>query len=81
LLFTRPFLDKNTRTFVLGQGEKKVILKRVSFDAWQGITLPRHWDDPDKSDPYPDEVLFDFAERIAQAMKCQEDNLARLVKG
>jgi hypothetical protein len=53
----------------------------VSFDDWQGITLPRHWDDPDKNDPDPDEALFDFAERIAQAMKCLEDNLTRLVKG
>lgn len=56
-------------------------LKGVSFDAWQGIVLPRQWDDPEKSDPYPDEALFDFAERIAQAMKCLRDNLTRLVKG
>lgn len=56
-------------------------LKGVSFDAWQGIVLPRQWDDPEKSDPAPDEALFDFAERIAQAMKCLRDNLTRLVKG
>ncbi len=28
-------------------------LKRVSFEAWQGIVLPRQWDHPDKRDPDP----------------------------
>ncbi len=56
-------------------------LKSVIFKAWQLIKLPRQWDDPQKSDPYPDDVLFDFANRIAKAMDVLENSLARLVEG
>ena len=56
-------------------------LERVTFKAWQAIKLPRAWDDPEKSDPYPDDVLTDFAIRIAKAINILENNLARLVEG
>ena len=56
-------------------------LERVTFKAWQAIKLPRQWDDPEKSDPYPEDVLLDFANRIAKAMNILENSLARLVEG
>jgi hypothetical protein len=56
-------------------------LERVTFKAWQAIKLPRQWDDPEKSDPYPDHVLLDFANRIAKAVNALENSLAHLVKG
>jgi len=56
-------------------------LERVTFKAWQAIKLPRQWDDPEKRDPYPDDVLLDFANRIAKATNVLENSLARLVKG
>jgi hypothetical protein len=56
-------------------------LERVTFKAWQAIKLPREWDDPEKRDPYPDEVLADFAIRIAKAINTLENNLAHLVEG
>ena len=56
-------------------------LETVTFKAFQIITLPRQWDDPEKRDPYPEDVLLDFANRIAKAMNVMETSLARLVRG
>jgi hypothetical protein len=56
-------------------------LERVIFKAWQAIALPRQWDDPKKRDPYPEDVLVDFANRIAKAMNTLENSLSRLVEG
>ena len=56
-------------------------LESIKFKAWQLIKLPRQWDDPKKSDPYPEDVLYDFANRIAKAMDVLENSLARLVEG
>lgn len=56
-------------------------LERVTFKAWQAVALPRQWDDPEKSDPYPENVLLDFAKRIARALNILENSLARLVEG
>ena len=56
-------------------------LERVTFKAWQAVVLPRQWDDPEKSDPYPEDVLVDFAKRIARALNILESSLARLVEG
>lgn len=56
-------------------------LERVTFKAWQAIKLPREWDDPEKRDPYPDDVLADCAIRIAKAINILENSLARLVEG
>jgi len=61
--------------------DSQLNLERVTFKAWQAIKLPRAWDDPEKSDPYPDDVLTDFAIRIAKAKNILENNLARLVEG
>ena len=56
-------------------------LESVTFNAWQLIKLPRQWDDPKKSDLYPEDVLYDFANRIAKAMDTLENSLACLVEG
>lgn len=56
-------------------------LERVTFKAWQVIRLPRQWDDPEKSDPYPEEALSNLASRIARALNALENSLVRLVKG
>jgi hypothetical protein len=56
-------------------------LEGMTFKAWQAIKLPRQWDDPEKSDPYPDHVLLDFANRIAKAINVLENSLTHLVKG
>jgi hypothetical protein len=55
-------------------------LERVTFKAWQAIKLPRQWDDPEKSDPDPEDELYDFAKRIARALDVLENRLARLVE-
>ena len=56
-------------------------LERIAFKAWQMIRLPRQWDDPNKSDPYPGDVLYDFSNRIAKALNVLENRLAQLVEG
>ena len=56
-------------------------LERVTSNVWHSIKLPRQWDDPKKSDPYPNDVLADFARRIAKALNVLEDSLTRLVEG
>lgn len=55
-------------------------LERVTFKAWQLINLPRQWDDPKKSDPDPEDALFNFARRISGAMNALENSVARLVE-
>jgi len=54
-------------------------LKQVSLKSWQGITLPRQWDDPDKADPYPDEQLYQFATKIRQALGIWQSSLVHLL--
>ena len=56
-------------------------LESVTFKAWQAITLPRQWDDPEKWDPPPEDELQDFANRIARTMNTLENSLAALVEG
>ena len=56
-------------------------LQRVSLEAWQGITLPRQWDNPEKADPNPDQQLFQFAMRIRRALEVWQESLAYLIEG
>lgn len=56
-------------------------LEKVTFKAWQAILLPRQWDDPEKCDPYPEQTLLDFANRISKALIALENSLAHLVEG
>ena len=54
-------------------------LTRVELSAWQGIDLPRQWDNPDREpDPWPEAQLADFAGRARQALLVWEDCLGRL---
>jgi hypothetical protein len=55
-------------------------LESMTFKAWQTIKLPRQWDHPEKSDPDPEDALFDFAGRISRALTVLENSLARLVE-
>ncbi len=51
-------------------------LSGVYLSAWQGIDLPREWDDPDREpDDWPEEALADFASRVRQALQEWEDCL------
>lgn len=56
-------------------------LQRVSLSSWQGITLPRQWDDPEKEDPHPGEQLYQFATRIRQALGIWQSSLVHLLEG
>lgn len=53
-------------------------LEKLMFSAWQLISIPRQWDDPQKSDPMPEKTLADFVQRIAKAMTVWQDNLVHL---
>jgi hypothetical protein len=56
-------------------------LQEVSLRSWQGITLPRQWDDPDKTDPLPGEQLYQFATRLQQALEIWQERLELLLDG
>lgn len=56
-------------------------LQRVSLSSWQGITLPRQWDDPDKVGPNPGEQLYQFAIKIRQALGIWQSSLVYLLEG
>jgi hypothetical protein len=57
----------------------QVYLQRVSLESWQGITLPRQWDDPDKVDPDPEGQLNQLAMKIKHALKLWEKSLISLI--
>jgi hypothetical protein len=55
-------------------------LARVSLSAWEGINLPRQWDDPDRQrDEHPYDQLADFIERVWEAMEEWNQSSARLL--
>jgi len=57
----------------------ELYLTRVELSAWQGIDLPRQWDNPDREpDPWPEAQLADFAGRARQALLVWEDCLGHL---
>ncbi len=43
-------------------------LKKVKLHAWQGITLPRQWDDPEKYEPDPSTQLHHFVSNLRQSL-------------
>ena len=48
----------------------RLYLTCVELSAWQGIDLPRQWDNPDREpDPPPGAQLADFAERVYYALQ------------
>lgn len=47
----------------------RLYLTRVELSAWQGIDLPRQWDDPERErDGGPNAQLADFAGRVREAL-------------
>ena len=57
----------------------QLYLTGVELSAWQGIDLPRQWDNPDQPpDGWPDAQLADFAGRLRQALQEWEDCLVHL---
>jgi len=54
-------------------------LQHVSLASWQGITLPRQWDDPDKVDPDPEGLLNQLAMKIQHSLTHWEKSLIYLV--
>ena len=58
----------------------QLYLTGVKLAAWEGIDLPRQWDDRDREqdeDPY--EQLADFVERVWEAMDEWNQSLAHLL--
>jgi hypothetical protein len=55
-------------------------LAAVELPAWQGIILPRQWDNPDRGwdDQAPDEQLSDLFQRVARALQVWEASLHHL---
>jgi len=57
----------------------RLYLTRVELSAWQGIDLPRRWDNPDREpDPWPEAQLADFAGRVRGALLVWGDCLGHL---
>jgi hypothetical protein len=57
----------------------RLYLTHVELLAWQGIDLPRQWDNPDRQpDSWPDVQLADFADRVRQALQMWEECLSYL---
>ncbi len=54
-------------------------LNDVRLESWQGITLPRQWDDPDKVDPDPGLQLVKLAARIQDALVFWRESLVLLI--
>jgi hypothetical protein len=59
--------EPESRVHYTPDGE--LYLAGVTLSAWQGINLPRQWDDPRRErDERPDDRLVDFAGRIREAL-------------
>lgn len=82
--------DENDLGLIAWRGEPEAIinldsqghsyLQQIRLPAWQGIILPRQWDDPDKGDPGPDEQLYDLVSRLQQALKIWQESLVYLIE-
>ncbi|MFC2037371.1 hypothetical protein ACFLYD_05300 [Chloroflexota bacterium] len=58
----------------------RLYLTEVKLSAWEGIDLPREWDDLDRAqdaDPY--DQLADFVKRVWEAMHAWNQSLAHLL--
>lgn len=64
---------------VLVDPSGQLFLTAVELSAWQGIDLPREWDNPDRpADPDPEDQLVDFAGRVRRALQVWEQCLPYL---
>ena len=60
----------------------RLYLTEVELSAWQGINLPRHWDDPDREpDEEPDTQLAELIGRVWKALQAWERSVRHLQKG
>jgi hypothetical protein len=59
----------------------RLVLTRVELSAWQGIYLPRQWDDPERTwdEGWDHQAMDDFARRVAGALREWEDSLQHLL--
>ena len=58
------------------QSDGQLALTAIQVSAWEGITLPRQWDNSERGyDEEPDEQLADLLGRVAQALQVWEDSL------
>ncbi len=58
-----------------------LFLTGVHLSAWQGIDLPRQWSNSDREpDPWPDEQLAGFMDRVHEALEKWEGCLKYLPK-
>ena len=63
------------------QADGQLALVAVQIAAWEGVTLPRQWDKPDRGyDEEPDEQLADLLGRVGQALQVWEESLKHLQK-
>jgi hypothetical protein len=70
--------DEPKARFLCGS-DGQLWLIGVELSAWQGIKLPRQWDNPDREwDAAPDAQLADFAGRVRQALETWEKSLEHL---
>jgi hypothetical protein len=58
----------NPEAVITFDAQGQTFLQAVILRSWQGINLPRQWDDPDKADPDLGEQLYQFATNIKQAL-------------
>jgi hypothetical protein len=61
------------------QSDGQLALVAVEVSAWEGMMLPRQWDDPARGyDEEPDEHLTAFFGRVAQALQVWEESVLLL---
>ena len=59
--------EPESRVRYTADGE--LYLTGVKLSTWQGISLPRQWDDPRREwEERPDDQLVDFAHRVREAL-------------
>jgi hypothetical protein len=59
----------------------RLYLRGVYLSAWQGIDLPRQWDNPDRElDDWPEVELADFTSRVNRALQAWESCLKHLLR-
>ncbi len=58
------------------QPDGQLALAAVQVSAWEGIILPRQWDNPERGyEEEPDEQLADLLSRVAQALQVWKESL------
>ena len=53
-------------------------LDSIELAGWQAVLLPRHWDDPERSDEGPEQQLSDMFARLKLAVRAWMESLDHL---